>query len=95
MATIFDGQIHIFERMSSVTIRKQLHDLIDQYPEEELEELLEVIHGSERQTSVLDDPEVLEEMNRRLEAYKNGTEPVHSWSDVKAEMDALLAKKRS
>lgn len=80
--------------MSPIALRKQLHDLIDQYPEEELAELLEVIHGSERKTSVLDDPEVLEEMNRRLEAYKNGTEPVHSWIDVKSGMDKLLAKKR-
>tara|TARA_R110000868_G_C10750836_1_gene753155 strand:- start:249 stop:494 length:246 start_codon:yes stop_codon:yes gene_type:complete len=81
--------------MSAIALRKQLHDFIDQCPEEELEELLEVLCGQERQTSGLDDLEVLEEMNRRWEAYKNGTEPVHSWNDVKTGIDEILAKKRS
>ncbi|MBI1287685.1 MAG: hypothetical protein GC178_08915 [Flavobacteriales bacterium] len=79
--------------MSPTAIRKQLHDLIDQYPEEELEELLELIRGSERQTSVLDDPEVLAEMNRRWEAYQNGTERAFTAEESRERINRIINRK--
>lgn len=78
--------------MSPKTIRKQLHEIIDQYPEEELEELLELIRGPEKQGSVLDDPEVLAEMNRRVEAYRNGTERTFTAEESAEQINKLFKR---
>lgn len=81
--------------MTAIEIKRQLHDYIEAVDSKKLKAIYTVMEQDiKSHTDIWEDEDFINELDRRKEAFLNGTSKGYTWEEVKANTKKALSEQK-